>query len=263
MPTFVPFPESAQVSGGYAMTLVASFAAAARTATTLGALATLLDAAVRDLGFRYHALVEHADLARPPRNLLFLHNYPATWVETFARSGLHRQDPAQKLASIRPGAFVWDDIPSLIRLTGAQDRLFDQARRAGLGAGFTVPLHAAGRRSASCSFVTETGRPLPERALLAAELLAHLAFASAFDIRRVSVGRAVPHLTPREAECVALMAQGKTDWEIGVILDLSEETVTKYLKTARRRFGVTRRAQLAIAVLAEGQLSLDELASRQ
>ena len=72
-----------------------------------------------------------------------------------------------------------------------------------------------------------------------------------------------PHLTPREAECVALLAQGKTDWEISVILGLHEDTVTKYLKAARNRFGVTRRTQLAIAAVTHGQLSLDELATWQ
>lgn len=263
MPAFTPFAEFARASDGYAMTLVAEFADTARTATSMRALGALLAAATRDLGFRYHALVEHADLARPPPNLLFLQNYPAAWVETFAHAGLHRQDPAQRLASRRPCPFAWEELPQLIPLTVAQGQLLDQARRAGLETGFTVPLHAAGQRTASCSFVTAMGRPLPRFTLLAAELLAHIAFAAAFDLRHQFMEDAVPHLTPREEECVTLMAQGKTDWEIGVILGLSEETVTKYLKAARNRFGVTRRAQLAIAAVSRGQLGLDELAAWQ
>ena len=60
-----------------------------------------------------------------------------------------------------------------------------------------------------------------------------------------------------------LMAQGKTDWEIGTILGLSEETVTKYLKSARVRFGVARRTQLAIAAVCHGYIGLDEIVSWQ
>jgi len=59
------------------------------------------------------------------------------------------------------------------------------------------------------------------------------------------------------------MAQGKTDWEIGTILGLSEETVTKYLNAARSRYGVVRRTQLAIAALCDGTLGIEEVDPRQ
>jgi hypothetical protein len=37
---------------------------------------TLLGEIAAELGFTYHALVHHADLARPPDRFLFLQNYP-------------------------------------------------------------------------------------------------------------------------------------------------------------------------------------------
>lgn len=57
------------------------------------------------------------------------------------------------------------------------------------------------------------------------------------------------------------MAQGKTDWEIARILNLSEETVTRYLKTARQRFGVTRRTQLALAAMNAGLIEMRDCIS--
>lgn len=59
------------------------------------------------------------------------------------------------------------------------------------------------------------------------------------------------------------MAQGKFDWEIGATPDLSEETVTKYLNAARARFGVARRAQLALAALSAGEIAYDEIITWQ
>ena len=191
--------------------LIAAFAARMRDAVTLGELALLLDEAARSLGFAYHALVQHADLARPPHRLVFLQNYPPAWVERFARSGLHRHDPAQRLAAMRPGSFAWRDLPRLYGLSAEARRVMEGAERAGLGEGFTVPLHAPGHRSASCSFATLPGRPLPDHALLAAELLAHGVFSAAFDLLLTPRRRAVAQLAPRELECIELMDPGKTD----------------------------------------------------
>lgn len=243
--------------------LVRQFAGPMRDAVTIEDLAHLLDDGARALGFRYYALVQHADLARPPHRLVFLQNYPPAWVETFAASGLHRHDPAQRLAASRPGSFVWADLPQLMNLPAAGRGVLEDASRAGLGAGFTVPLHVPGERTASCSFATTWGKPLPGDALLAAEILARGVFAAVFDLLLAPRRRALSHLAPRELECIRLMAHGKSNWEIGRILGLSEETVKGYLRTARERFGVSRRIQLALAAVGHGHVSLDELVTWQ
>src|SRR5918993_315389 len=114
-------------SGGHRstppMALVADFAEHARAASSVAALGDLLAEAAQGLGFRYHALVQHADIARPPPRFLFLQNYPADWVEAFARRGLHREDPAQRLAARRAGGFAWADLPRLTALSPFQERL--------------------------------------------------------------------------------------------------------------------------------------------
>ncbi len=58
------------------------------------------------------------------------------------------------------------------------------------------------------------------------------------------------NLTPRELECMAFVADGKTEWEISVILGLSESTVRFHADNARRKLGAVNRAQ-AIARLAQ------------
>lgn len=229
-----------------------------RAAGEIGAVGDLLDLVRSELGFAYHALVHHCDPAHPPARFLFLQNYPQEWVATYARLGLHRYDPARRLASRRPGGFAWADLPVLTSLSGREMGVLAASRDAGMGAGFTVPLNVYGSRAASCSFVTEQGTDLPRETLLAAELLAHVAYARLFDLLNRRSGRSGPELSRRERDCVVLVAQGKTDWEIGAILGLGEETVTDYLKSARRRFGVTRRAQLVVAALADGQLDWDD-----
>lgn len=60
-------------------------------------------------------------------------------------------------------------------------------------------------------------------------------------------------LTDRERDALAWVAEGKSDWEISVILGLSETTVRFHVDNARRKLGAVNRTQ-AIARLAAARL---------
>jgi LuxR family quorum sensing-dependent transcriptional regulator len=58
-----------------------------------------------------------------------------------------------------------------------------------------------------------------------------------------------PLLTPREREVLAWVAQGKSAWEIGEILDITKRTVDEHAQTAVRKLGAVNRTHaVAIAV---------------
>jgi len=61
------------------------------------------------------------------------------------------------------------------------------------------------------------------------------------------------HLTERERDALALVAEGKTDWEISVILGLSEATARFHVDNGRRKLGAVNRAQ-AVARLVNARL---------
>jgi LuxR family quorum sensing-dependent transcriptional regulator len=58
-----------------------------------------------------------------------------------------------------------------------------------------------------------------------------------------------PSLTPREHDSLALVADGKTDWEISVILGVSEATARFHVDNARRKLGAVTRAQAVARLL--------------
>lgn len=58
-----------------------------------------------------------------------------------------------------------------------------------------------------------------------------------------------PVLTPREREVLAWVAQGKSAWEIGEILDIAKRTVDGHAQIAVRKLGAVNRTHaVAIAV---------------
>jgi DNA-binding NarL/FixJ family response regulator len=71
------------------------------------------------------------------------------------------------------------------------------------------------------------------------------------DFRRRS-SSVLSVLTPREAQVMRLIAEGKTSKEIAVMLDLSLETVRGYRKTLMRKLNVNNVAALTQIAIAEG-----------
>ena len=108
------------------------------------------------------------------------------------------------------------------------------------------------------------GEELDEAQLPLVQLVGSFAFEAARRIARS--GNApippAPRLTDRQTECVALVARGKTDWEIARILGVGVETVTQHLKDARDRYGVTKRTMLAIRALFDGAISFTDILRR-
>jgi LuxR family transcriptional regulator, quorum-sensing system regulator CciR len=223
----------------------------------------LLADITREMGFDHFALIHHVDhRVKGPGTAVRLENYPSGWVNTFLEKELYARDPIH-LASHRTNVgFAWSDVPSMIKMTKAHRQVLEAAGREGLGNGYTVPAHVPGEANGSCSFAMRWGRDLPDN-LPMAQLVGSFAFQAARNLALRAFPNGVedghPMLTPRQLDCVLLIGQGKSDWEIAQILGLKEDTVTEYVDAARERYHVARRVQLVVRAIHSGQLALTDL----
>ncbi len=226
-------------------------------------LKSLVDDVTREIGFQHFALVHHVDLGRASPYVIRLENYPPGWVEYFIEHKLYADDPIHRACLVSAVGFSWAEVSEKISLTKRQSSILEKAAGHGLCNGYTVPINIPGESSGSCSFATENA--LRPENLLLAELIGAFAFEAA---RRLVPAfappfREPPRLTARQHDCLVLAIQGKTDWEIGRILGLSEETVTQHLDMARGRYGVTKRLPLAVRAIYDGQIGFIEALSGQ
>jgi LuxR family quorum-sensing system transcriptional regulator CciR len=239
---------------------VQAFVRAVRDASSLDSVNVLMGDAAREFGFDHYGLthVERTGLRAAP---VYLSNFPEAWLDAVANSQLYVHDPVLVASERSAAAFAWDEVPTILRkLTPKQKSFMEEARRAGLAEGFTVPLHIPGEASGVCSFATRGDRALPRAALPAAQYVSCFAFEAVRSLVVASPDVAptaddLPRLTPRQLDCLILVARGKTDWVAGQLLGLSPETVRMHIDNAKARFGVTSRAQLMIRALFYGQLS--------
>ena len=234
------------------------FAEASDRCSDLTALATLLGEAARALGFAHFALLDHRSLTDGAERLVRIDNYPEAWVEELVERNYMLDDPVH-LASRRANAgFGWCELPAMIRLGQRHRRILARARHHGIGGGFTIPANVPGEPSSSCSFVVPPGAELPLERLHCAELVGLHALSAARRLRPTRHVAQRPHLSPRELQCLRLVALGKTDWEIAAILGLSPETAHCYVKRARAAYDTVSRTQLVAYALRDEWISIDD-----
>src|SRR3546814_16965831 len=79
------------------------FATDCQRAETLGDLHGTIDAAVRDLGFRWFTLLHNIDLRRGDEQSLFLTTYPSAWLEEVLEERHYLEDPIHRSEERRVG----------------------------------------------------------------------------------------------------------------------------------------------------------------
>lgn len=226
--------------------------------TTERQLSDALGGIAREMGFDRHSLYRR-EVAHD-RASIALTDYPEDWVARVRQRRYYVDDPAYMASWRTAVGFSSREVGSLLALTTRQRNILQEARKADLGEWFAVPAHVANESRGLATFVVCRGRELPERNLPMAQLVGCFAYEAARRLHRRSEVLAPPPvaLTPRQLDCLILVARGKTDWEIGAILGVAEDTIGKYMDDARRRYGVSRRSELVVRALYDGHFSLED-----
>lgn len=216
-------------------------------------------AATQALGFDYVALMSHVDPVHFPAAAVVIHHYPNDWAHHFSEMKYERFDPVFEEASRRATPFFWENPAFKMKLRPEQQAILNEASEAGISRGFTIPINSPDALPASCSYV-----PNPDGVDPLNYGVAHLMAVMAHEYaRRLLHGsrRDKPKLRKRERECLALVAQGKSDWAISSLLNIAEKTVGHHVESAKTRLGVATRTQAVVQAMLTGEISIDEIAA--
>lgn len=245
--------------------VVRDFSDQSQGLSTVAELECLLEAASREIGFKYFALVHHVDLQAPPGGAIKIDNYPTSWYETLVSRKYYVDDPIHTVSQMTATGFKWSDVGQYIDLTTRQTEILKQAQKEGLQDGYSIPIHIPGDYSGSCSFGIHTGQVIRDENLPIAQFLASSAFESARQLRGslnsrvLSLDKQKIKLTDRQLDCIVLLGQGKTDWEIATILGISSETVRKHFEAAKNRLSVVSRQQVLVRALFRNEISYNDV----
>lgn len=177
-------------------------------------------------------------------------NWPGPWRELYPRDILGA-DPLVAEARRRMAPFTWTELEAERDLSPEMCAALATTREHGWRDGFAVPIHGPGGYTALVSFAGgELALALADRALLLA--IAHVAH---HHSRQIGSGQqSTPKLSAREVQVMRWVASGKTDWEIGRILNISESTAHFHVEQVKRKLGARSRGQAASLMILDGKL---------
>jgi LuxR family quorum-sensing transcriptional regulator LasR len=183
-------------------------------------------------------------------------NCEPEWMRRYQEKEFINIDPTMGHCMNRTLPMIWDETHFV---TPRQQLLYKDACSFGLHAGVTLPVH--GDRGEvgmlTCASARTPRMTMQEivTTLPHLVLLRDIAFASfsRFSVPPKPVD--VPKLSRREAECMKLNAAGKTSWEIGEMLCITESCVNFHFNNIRRKFSVSHRHEAVIRAIEWGLIN--------
>lgn len=191
-----------------------------------------------------------AGLYDNPEDALLLTNMPTEYIEAYVGGGMFRDGMAVRWAIENVGAASWRDVYAAMSdrpVTPGERAMRDLNERHGIIAGYTIsfPMQIK-NANAGIGLAARKGMSQEEVDAIWAkhgdeiEILNHVAHLCILQLPAAGQQRL---LTPRQAEVLELVADGKTMQDIALLLQRNVATVEKHLRGARDALAVETTAQ--------------------
>lgn len=234
-------------------TLLSEYFWRIQNADDVETLADLLFAATCRLHFRYVWCGAHIEPTTSPPGSVLLQNYSSEWVAAHAVLGGVNADPVLRFAEQTLQGFTWDCQEFLSCLSERQSAFLREARRYGLGGGYTMPLPSVAGIPASCSLVPMSGELDMDAVMLVTPIVWQI-YSRATYLAGRQVAALVEALSSRERDCLHLKAEGATNVEIAGQLGICSSTVKRHLDQAQIRLSAKSRTHAVALAMRFGQI---------
>jgi len=181
-------------------------------------------------------------------------NTPTAYADSYVDPKLGRRDPVLHHCRTQTVPIIWDQSTYVER--GAGD-VWEHQARFGYRTGIAMALHLPDGKH----FVLGVDRdqPLPDDSDELQRLVADLQL---FAVHAQDTAMRIlvppdqqperPALTPRELEALRWTMEGKTAWEVGAVLGISERTAVLHVNNAMHKLGCVNKHQAVLKALRLG-----------
>jgi LuxR family transcriptional regulator, quorum-sensing system regulator BjaR1 len=225
----------------------AAFNRQLRRLTTPQECGRVFGSLIADFGFDTFACGQ-VDLEHRERNAFYVIEWPERWTRFYTDSGLIERDPVVGELGARQVPFTWSDLKADRKFSQVGREALTLAASFGWTEGLVVPMPEGGNRFGLVSMAGSRLVDAEQRDLLAVMGVCLYTHVRTLVARE---GCAIPPagLTPREIECISLVAQGHPDRRIADKLGIAASTAHEHVEKAKRKLKARSRGELlAIAV---------------
>lgn len=179
-------------------------------------------------------------------------SYPAEWLDLYVKRGFHLIDPIIKENFTNFGVQYWTET---YKKYVSPKEFITLAKDFGLKEGYSCGVMDHTQREASLFSLAGEISDHPRNRLILDILAPHLHQA----LSHVSRGKRVQPtatLSAREKEVLIWIREGKSSWDISMILDISERTVKFHTTAILNKLGAANRAHAVAIALSSGMISM-------
>jgi DNA-binding CsgD family transcriptional regulator len=206
------------------------------------------------LGFDTVSAMTVVDHGLSNSEFFVVDNTPDAYIEAADNRDQARRDPVMQHCKRQSVPIVWDQKTYLEH--GATD-IWEHMSGFGYRTGIALALHLPEGRHFQLGVDRDQALPHDSRelqrivadlqlfAVHAQDAALRLFLPSALQIER-------PALTPRELEALRWTMEGKTAWEVGTILGISERTAVLHVNNAMHKLGCVNKHQAVLKALRLG-----------
>ena len=209
------------------------------------------------LGFNTVSAMAVVDHTVGRSEFVSIDNAPPGYAEAINDVPSMRRDPVMQHCRRHSVPIIWDQATYLSQGLG---ELWEEQARFGYRTGIAMALHLPEGRHFAMG--VERDRPLPtdggELTRLVADLQLFAVHAQDAALRVLSPTPVLtdrPSLTPRELEALRWTMEGKTAWEVGAILGISERTAVLHVTNAMHKLDCASKHQAVLKALRLGLIS--------
>lgn len=209
------------------------------------------------LGFNTVSAMAVVDHAVGRSEFVSIDNAPPGYAEAINDVPSMRRDPVMQHCRRHSVPIIWDQATYLSQGLG---ELWEEQARFGYRTGIAMALHLPEGRHFAMG--VERDQPLPtdgaELTRLVADLQLFAVQAQDAALRVLApapVQADRPSLTPRELETLRWTMEGKTAWEVGAILGISERTAVLHVTNAMHKLDCASKHQAVLKALRLGLIS--------
>lgn len=208
----------------------------------------------RQLEFETVSALTVIDRGLGNSEIISVDNTPADYVEPYVDLANCRRDPVLQHCKRQTVPIIWDQDTYVE--SGVGD-LWEQQAQFGYHTGIAMALHMPEGKHFLLG--VDRDRPLPEDPTELQRLVADLQL-FAVHAQEAAIRLLVPPvqqpekpaLTPRELEALRWTMEGKTAWEVGAVLGISERTVVFHVNNAMRKLQCFSKQQAVLKALRLG-----------
>jgi LuxR family transcriptional regulator, quorum-sensing system regulator BjaR1 len=207
-------------------------------------------------GFSYGVVADLPHRHQLVPDCLLSMTWPDSWRARYRTANYLWRDPSVRGLLHTGDPYTWQEGLMFEEYDRAARSIVFEAGDFGLHGGLVVPI---GGIQSGTAMVTIAG----EQTSLSQRERAELHFAAIYAHARIRTlysgtrrRNEKPNLTARERECLEWAASGKSDWEIGEILSISERTAGAHIERAKLKFRVATRVQAVVLALQSGVIQV-------